>query len=132
MVIKKRFFAYYIFILLIIFIASNFSHKVRANEQESLQISEENCILDKVFTFEIGGPILNFSGIELQEHYVYYTRIQLVTPYWCNATVRIYDPDDKLFMIFNGTLFQEPSTKSWVEIPFGVAISGNHSFSFEI
>lgn len=129
--IKKRFLAF-LFIIGTFFLALNTLGEVRASEQENLQISDEDCILDKVFTFEIGGPKLNFSEIELQEHYIYYTRIQLVTPYWCNATVRIYDPDGKLFMIFNGTLFQEPSTKSWVEIPFGAAITGNHSFSFEI
>ena len=101
-------------------------------KQEDPQISNEGAILDKVFTFEAGGPNLNFSDIELQEQYIYYIRIQLVTPHWCNSTVRIYDPDGELFTVFNGTLFQEPSTKSWAEIPFGVAITGNHTFSFEI
>jgi hypothetical protein len=108
------------------------SPEVSATKQEDPQISDEGCILDKVFTFKAGGSILNFSKIELQGHYVYNTRIQLVTPHWCNATVRIYDPDGELFVVFNGTLFQEPSTKSWAEIPFGVAITGNHTFSFEI
>jgi hypothetical protein len=105
---------------------------VTAIKQEDPQMSDEGCILDKVFTFEVGGPALNFSEIELQEHYIYSTRIQLVTPHWCNATVRIYDPDGKQYIVFNGTLFQEPSTKSWAEIPFGVAFTGNHTFSFEI
>ena len=103
-----------------------------AVKQEDPQISDESCILDKIYTFEAGGSTLNFSEIGLQEHYVYNTRIQLVTPHWCNAMVRIYDPDGEVFIIFNGTLSQEPSTKSWAEIPFGVAIMGNHTFSFEI
>ena len=124
--------AFFIFFFIINFISFKFFPEVTAIEQEQPQISDENCILDKVYTFEAGGATLNFSDIELQEHYVYNTRIQLVTPHWCNATVRIYDPDGEQFIIFNGTLFQEPSTKSWAKIPFGVAFTGNHTFSFEI
>ena len=130
MVIRKQLL---IFILLFLMFLPLFNaQEVRADVKEVPQSSTEGSIIDKVFTFAIGGPVLNFSGIELQQHYIYNTRIQLVTPHWCNATVRIYDPDWKLFMVFNGTLFQEPSPKSWAEIPFGVAISGNHTFSFEI
>jgi hypothetical protein len=124
--------AFFIFIFIMSIGLLKISPEVSATKQEDPQISDEGCILDKVFTFEAGGSILNFSKIELQEHYVYNIRIQLVTPHWCNATVRIYDPDGELFVVFNGTLFQEPSTKSWAEIPFGVAITGNHTFSFEI
>ena len=132
MVIKKQYLIIIIAILIISIISLKVSPKVTAFKQEDPQTSDESCILDKIYTFEAGGSTLNFSEIELQEHYIYNTRIQLVTPHWCNATVRVYDPDGELFVIFNGTLFQEPSTKSWAEISFGVAITGNHTFSFEI
>jgi len=132
MVIKKQHLLLCISIFIISIISLNISPIVSGIKQEDPQSSDEGTILDKVFTFEVGGPILNFSEIELQEHYTYHTRIQLVTPHWCNATVRVHDPDNEIFIIFNGTLFQEPSTKSWAEIPFGVAITGNHTFSFEI
>ena len=132
MATKRRLIASIIFASMLIIFSLNTSPQGNAIEQEEPQSSDGESILDKVFTFEIGGPILTFNDIILQEHYVYYVRVQLVTPHWCNATVRIYDPDGELFVVYNGTLFQEPFIQSWAEIPFGVAISGNHSFSFEI
>jgi hypothetical protein len=123
---------FFLLFIMMFFIPLYHAPEAKVRDQEEPHMSTEGSIIDKVFTFEIGGPILNFRGIDLRPHYTYITRIQLVTPHWCNATVRIYDPDGELFIVFNGTLFQEPSTKSWAEIPFGVAISGNHTFSFEI
>ena len=92
----------------------------------------EDILVDKVFTFEIGGPILNFTDTFLEGDFTYFTWIRLVTPHSCNITVRIYDPDEKLFTVYDGVLQQVPYDLSYQEIPFGTAMEGNHTFSFEV
>ena len=94
--------------------------------------AEEDILVDKVFTFEIGGSPLNFTDTYLQGEYTYFTWIRLVTPHSCNITVRIFDPDEKLFTVYDGTLQQVPYDLSYQEIPFGTAVEGNHTFSFEV
>jgi hypothetical protein len=94
--------------------------------------AEEDILVDKVFTFEIGGPQLNFTDTPLLGEFTYFTWIRLVTPHSCNITVRIHDPDGKLFTVYDGTLQQVPYDLSYQEIPFGTAMEGNHTFSFEV
>lgn len=94
--------------------------------------AEEDILVDKVFTFEIGGPQLNFTDTPLLGEYTYFTWIRLVTPHSCNITVRIHDPDEKLFTVYDGSLQQVPYDLSYQEIPFGTAMEGNHTFSFEV
>ena len=94
--------------------------------------AEEDILVDKVFTFEIGGAPLNFTDTYLQGEYTYFTWIRMVTPHSCNITVRIYDPDEKLFVVYDGVLQQVPYDSSYQEIPFGTAMEGNHTFSFEV
>jgi hypothetical protein len=94
--------------------------------------TEENILVDKVFTFEIGGPALNFTDTPLLGEFTYFTWIRLVTPHSCNITVRIYDLDEKLFIVYDGILQQVPYDLSYQEIPFGTAMEGNHTFSFEV
>ena len=94
--------------------------------------SEEDILVDKIFTFEIGGPPLNLSDILLLEEFTYNTFIQLVTPHFCNITVQIYDPDEKIFTVCDGVLQQVPNDLSYKDIPFGTAMEGNHTFSFEV
>ena len=94
--------------------------------------AEEDILVDKVFTFEIGGPQLNFTNTPLLGEYTYFTWIRLVTPHSCNITVRIHDPDEKLFTVYDGSLQQVPYDLSYQEIPFGTAMEGNHTFSFEV
>ena len=94
--------------------------------------AEEDILVDKVFTFEVGGSPLNFSDTSLLGDFTYFTWIRLVTPHFCNITVRIYDPDEKLFTVYDGALQQVPYDLSYQEIPFGTAMAGNHTFSFEV
>ena len=93
---------------------------------------EDDIIVDKIYTFEIGGAPFNLTDIPLLEEFTYETFIQLVTPHYCNITVRIYDPDEKLFTVCDGVLQQVPNDLSYKNIPFGTAIAGNHTFSFEV
>ncbi|MCJ7650434.1 MAG: hypothetical protein MUP85_17635 [Candidatus Lokiarchaeota archaeon] len=94
--------------------------------------ADEEYLVDKIFTFEIGGDPLNLSDILLLEEFTYETFVQLVTPHSCNMTVRIYDPDEKLFTVCDSVLQQVPNDLSYENIPFGTAIAGNHTFSFEV
>jgi len=133
----------FILTLLLFFImitASNFiphdfigKNVARMEPSSSIHLSaEEDILVDKVFTFEIGGAPLNFTDTPLLEDFTYFTWIRLVTPHSCNITVRIYDPDEKLFIVYDGTLQQVPYDLSYQEIPFGTAMEGNHTFSFEV
>jgi len=126
---------FFIMITAFNFIPHDFMGRNMANIEpySSIHLSaEEDIIVDKVFTFEIGGPSLNFSDTPLLGDFTYFTWIRIVTPHSCNITVRIYDPDEKLFIVYDGTLQQVPYDLSYQEIPFGTAMEGNHTFSFEV
>lgn len=111
----------------------NERYSVNMESISSIHLSaEEDIFIDKVYTFEIGAAPLNFTDTPLQAEYTYFTWIRLVTPHSCNVTVRIYDPDENLYVVYEGVLQQVPYDLSYQEIPFGTAMEGNHTFSFEV
>ena len=89
-----------------------------------------SVVVDKVYTFLF--PTDTFSEVySLERHYFYYIYIELVTPHNVSTMrIRIWDPDDKQYNIFESEMFFEPEYGRYFEIPFGTVKTGDYEIEF--
>lgn len=108
----------------------------RANvKTESLEVLEniktsDVELPDKVYTFTVGGPPLQFD-LYLKGDYIFYIYIELVTEH--NVTemvIEVEDHDDDYFCIFRSEMYFSPDVGRSFEVPFGTSDSGPHSIKF--
>ena len=112
-------------------ITPNVSSLGQNNDTDNLlhSSSYEHLLIDKVYTFTVSNPILTFdSNIELEKSYYYYISVKIVTPHECDVLISIIDPEgDRYDITHEKDMVQDDSRK----IPYGVTITGNHTFIFE-
>ena len=106
------------------------SHGVSETVVESYAQPKEATLPDKVYTFL--APTDTFtSDYELDDHYIYYIYIELVSPHYVTIMrIRIWDPDNNQYNIFESNMTFSPESGRYFEIPFGTALSGEYSFEF--
>ncbi len=91
--------------------------------------SSDNILIDKVYTFTNSNPILTFdSNIYLERAYYYHISVRVVTPHECDMKISIFDPEGDRYDITHELNMNQDDYR---EIPYGAALSGNHSFVFE-
>ncbi len=87
-----------------------------------------DVLIDKVYNFTVNRPFVNFSEkLYLEKYYNYYITLYIVTPHECNMSVFLWDPEDDLYYLSYETDMEQDDYR---EIPYGVAITGNHSILF--
>ena len=107
----------------------NSSRQYEENDGQLHSSSSENILIDKVYTFTVSNPILTFdSNIYLEMGYYYYITVRVVTPHECDLKISIFDPEGDRYDITHELNMDQDGYR---EIPYGAALSGNHSFVFE-
>ena len=98
---------------------------------KSLEVSQSE-LPDKIFTFFAPSDTLIFD-LSLQVSIIYYIWIELATPH--NVTtmrIRMWDPNNTQYDIFESEMFWDPSYGRYFEIPFGTALAGNYTIEFYV
>lgn len=99
------------------------------NNGQLYSSSSENILIDKVYTFTVSNPILTFdSNIYLERSYYYHISVRIVTPHEGEMKIAILDPEGDRYDITHETNMVQDNYR---DIPYGAALSGNHSFIFE-
>ena len=136
---KIRILATFFLIISIIFIPiiaksrtdDQFSNrKPKVNPQIS---SSSNKLVDKVYNFTTYHDYVNFSNnILFLKPYIYYISFEIVTPHFCHMNISLWDPDNDKYDIYDsrpdGFLLGQFDER---EIPFGVALTGNYTITFQ-
>ncbi|MCP6719387.1 MAG: hypothetical protein KJI71_04095 [Patescibacteria group bacterium] len=87
---------------------------------------------DKVYLFQSPQDSLMLNDIVLEQYYVYYLYVEIVTPYNCSIKITLWDPESKQFNIFESDLLVEPEGANYFEIPFGTALAGDYDIKVEV
>jgi hypothetical protein len=125
---QKRFILF--LFLLSFIILTNSSYGINLDYSVNRPLLNAQELPDKVYTFQSPDDALILEELYLKEFYTYYIWVEMVTPHNCSLYIKIWDPDDKLFTIFENDLYIEPEGGRYYEIPFGTAISGNYRLEF--
>lgn len=89
-------------------------------------------LLNKVYLFQTPQDILLLEDIVLEQYYIYYLYVEIVTPYNCSIKITLWDPEGKQFNIFESVLSVEYEGANYYEIPFGTALGGNYDINFNV
>ena len=94
--------------------------------------SSDTDLPDKVYLFQAPQDTLMLEDIILEQYYIYYIYVEIVTPYNCSVKITLWDPGDNQFNIFESVLFNEPEGANYYEIPFGTALTGDYDMAFDV
>jgi len=94
--------------------------------------SSDTDLPDKVYLFQSPQDTLMLEDIVLEQYYIYYLYVEIVTPYNCSVKITLWDPDGNQFNIFESELFNEPEGANYYEIPFGTALTGEYDMAFDV
>jgi len=101
------------------------------NKSDKPKMSDSN-LPDKVYLFQTPQDSLMLEDIVLEQYYIYYLYVEIVTPYNCSIKITLWDPGDNQFNIFESVLFNEPEGLNYFEIPFGTALAGDYDIEFDV
>ena len=102
------------------------------NVSESLRTNQSE-LPDKVFTFFAPYTVQTFEDLYLQGSYMYFIWIELVSQHdVSNMGIRIWDPENIQYDIFESDMYWEPEYGRYFEIPFGTALAGNYTIEFSV
>ena len=112
--------------------SSEFTYRseIPSNEISSEIFSSDTELPDKVYTFE-ANDVLRFEGLDLEDDYLYYIYVEVVTLANLTLEIDLWDPDGDKYDIFKAELRFQDDFAKWYEIPFGTAKGGNYDFEFE-
>ena len=85
---------------------------------------------DKVYAFLAPSDTLTFDNLYLEKALTYLIWVEIVTPHNCSLVITLWDPDGKRFDIYESDLTATHAETDFDEIPFGCAITGNHTIEF--
>ena len=123
---KKLFLVAFLTYFFFILGSSSISDRLYAQiNNETVKVSSPD-LPNKVYLFQAPQDTLMLGDILLEQYYIYYLYIEIVTPYNCSARITLWDPEGKQFNIFESSLFIEPEGANYYEIPFGTALAGNY------
>lgn len=85
---------------------------------------------DKVYAFLSPTDTLTFEDLYFEKALTYLIWVEIVTPHNCTLVITVWDPDGKQFDIYESDLTATHVETDYDEIPFGCAITGNHTIEF--
>ena len=96
-------------------------------------MSSEPYLVNKVYNFTTNRDYVNFSNnIYFEKPYVYNIYFEIVTPHSCHMNISLWDPEGDKYDIYDSRPNGEPLEQfQYEEIPFGVAITGNYTITFQ-
>ncbi|MFX1279877.1 MAG: hypothetical protein ACFFA3_10705 [Promethearchaeota archaeon] len=92
--------------------------------------SSDSEFPDKVYAFLAPSDSLTFEDLYFEKPYTYLIWVEIVTSHNCNLVITVTDPDGKYFDIFEADLTTTHVDTDYHEIPFGCAVTGNHTIEF--
>jgi len=112
----------------------SFDHeKIQKADLKNSEKVNNSKLLIGVFTFLAPNDMLIINNLSLEECYLYYIFIELITPYNVSTMrIRIWDSVNCKYEIFESEMFFEPDYGRYFEIPFGTALTGNYRIEFYI
>ena len=129
----KKLFSSIFIIFFFVFLGSfGFIGKSNIHDTSGLPKISGPDLPDKVYLFQKPQDNLILEDITLEQYYIYYLYVEIVTPYNCSVKITLWDPEGKQFNIFESTLIVEPEGFNYFEIPFGTALAGNYDISFDV
>ncbi len=108
------------------------SNGFSTNQEESVTDPADLCLTNKVFSFPRGTSTMFLHHIWLEEIYVYFLHIELVTEHACDLNITLTCPDDTTNHIFSARLDWNEGFSTSYDIPIGLHFTGNYSFQFDI
>lgn len=85
---------------------------------------EDNILVDNVYMFQPPSDEKTFY-LNFDEEYNYYIFFEIVTPNNVGLfNITVFDPDSKLFHVYNKTLQSTFTQGDYDEVPFGTALTG--------
>ncbi|MFX1314416.1 MAG: hypothetical protein ACFE9T_01000 [Promethearchaeota archaeon] len=107
----------------------------RITNESGLKLSRQELI-DKVYNFTPNEE--NYDDIafiiSFEAEYFYYISFGIVTPHSCDVNISLKDPDGDPYYLFDSRDSDYPNLKMqqyyYLNIPFGVAISGDYQLDF--
>ena len=112
-------------------IAASKSNETEHSDDINVQMSGEKLV-DKVYNFTTDDPIVNFSNnIPFIKPYIYDISFGIFTPHTCHVNISLWDPDGDRYYIYDSRDGDELEQFQYITIPFGVAITGNYTMTFQ-
>ncbi|MEJ2251260.1 MAG: hypothetical protein P8Y97_16610 [Candidatus Lokiarchaeota archaeon] len=108
------------------------AYQTDANIQKNtIQVSNglktsDVVVHDMVHIFEKGEYTFHLDNLFFEKPYMYYIKIEIVTPHSSQLNITLKDPNSNPFNIFS----YFPKAYTEYTIPFGVAIQGIHKLTF--
>jgi len=118
--------------LLLFFGSSNILNRSSTQKNSDIPAISGPDLPDKVYLFQSPQDSLVLEDIALEQYYIYYLYVEIVTPYNCSVKITLWDPEGNQFNIFESDLFNEPEGANYYEIPFGTALTGNYDIAFDV
>ena len=128
--VKKLFLATLFTYFFLFLGSSSITHALQPQEEHDNPTISASNLPNKVFLFQSPQDSLMLGDIVLEQYYVYYLYVEIVTPYNCSLKITLWDPQGKQFDIFESSLYVEPEGANYYEIPFGTALAGNYDIVF--
>ena len=127
---KKLFLVIFITYFLFFFGSSSNRYRSYPQDDRNAPTLSTSGLPNKVYLFQAPQDTLMLGDIVLEQYYIYYLYVELVTPYNCSLKITLWDPQGKQFDIFESLLYVEPEGANYYEIPFGTALAGNYDIIF--
>ena len=118
----------FLFIFLLLFPTVN--SLSTTEDSESLVKANAPEFPDKVYAFLAPSDTLTFDSLYFEKASTYLIWVEIVTPHNCTLVITVWDPDGMQFDIYEGDLTATHVETDWDEIPFGCAVTGNHTIEF--
>lgn len=89
-------------------------------------------LVDKVYNLTTDNSEVKFTNnIPFTKPYMYDISFGIITPHTCHVNISLWDPDGDRFYIYDSRDGDELKQFQYITIPFGVAITGNYSITFQ-
>jgi len=85
--------------------------------------------VDIVYTFTKDNPTLRFDNLFFEKFYFYDIKVAIVSPHTGGIKIELWDPENDLYQLSNE---ENITQEDYRIIPFGTALSGNHSIKFHV
>jgi hypothetical protein len=114
-------------------LSSNEEISVIPKSEELQEIKSSSlALIDKVYTFNASSDELKLN-LNLERKFDYYIYVEVVTPNnTCNLAITIWDPESKIFNIFQRDMISDHHQGDYDEVPFGTTLSGIHQIKFSM
>ncbi len=121
---RSRILSILICIMLCMIFLANLPHPAKS-------ISDENLLVDKVFTFHAPGEQL-IRAVPLVQNETYCIYMEVVSPHTCSINLKMNDTDGDMYELFDSQFNGDSDIGSYKEFPYLAARNGTHHFFFTV